>query len=253
MRLAALLLAATAAAPAAAETAPRVVAALNQNRIAITADFVGAELFVYGAIAADQPPPEGLGVVVRIAGPSTPLAVRRKDRVLGIWVNRGVERIDAAPSYYAVAASGPIDQTISYTEDLRWRLSLGNALRLVDSASEGGERDAFLDAVVRLKQDAGLYVVRPGGVDLREGALFSASFPLPANIVDGAYRATVFLTLNRQVVDVYEAEVDVAKAGLERWLYDLSREQPMLYGLLALAVALCAGLAASEAFRLMKR
>lgn len=233
--------------------APRVVAALNQNRIAITADFAGAELFVYGAVAADQPPPEGLGVVVRVAGPSTPLIVRRKDRVAGIWVNSDAETIDAAPSFYGVAASGPLEDTISFTEDLRWRVTLGNALRLVGSASEGAAREAFLDAVVRLKERDGLYVVKPGGVDFRERTLFSAAFPLPADIVEGVYEATVFLTQDRAVVDVVSVEIDVGKAGLERWLYDTAQNSPLVYGLLALLVALCAGLAASEAFRLLKR
>jgi uncharacterized protein (TIGR02186 family) len=238
---------------AAAQEPARVIAGLNQNRIAITADFAGAELFVYGAVAVDQPPPEGLGVVIRIAGPATPQVVRRKDRTFGIWINRGSETIDSAPSYYAVAASGAIEDTITFTEDLEWRLSLGNALRLVGAETEGAEREGFLDAIVRLKREAGLYVVAPEGVNLREGALFSAAFPLPANIVEGAYRATVFLTQDREVIDVFEAEINVEKAVLERWLYDLAHEQPALYGLLALAVALFAGLAASEAFRLMKR
>jgi uncharacterized protein (TIGR02186 family) len=238
---------------AAEPSPPRVVAGLNQNRIAITADFAGAELFVYGAVAADQPPPEDLGVVVRIAGPSTPLVVRRKDRVAGIWVNRDAETIDVAPSFYGVAASGALEDTISFTEDLRWRVTLGNALRLVGSVSEGAAREAFLEAVVRLKQRDGLYVVAPGGVDFRERALFSAAFPLPADIVEGAYEATVFLTQDRAVIDVVTVGIDVRKAGLERWLYDLAQDSPVLYGLLALLVALCAGLAASEAFRLLKR
>lgn len=235
---------------------PRVIAALNQNQISITANFTGTELFVFGAIARDVPrdPDEAdIGVVIRITGPSGPLVVRRKDRVAGIWINAASETVDVAPSYYAIAATGEIDRTISHTDDLRWRLSLENALRLVAAQSEGEEREAFLEAVARLKGQAGLYAIQPGGVDLREGALFSARFALPANIVEGAYRATIFLTRDRAVIDVYEADIDVAKAGLERWLFDLSRQQPLSYGLLALAVAVAAGFAASEGFRLLRR
>ncbi|MFN3614524.1 MAG: TIGR02186 family protein, partial [Rubrimonas sp.] len=212
---------------------PRVIAALNQNQISITANFTGTEIFVFGAIAregrpdAEEPP---LGLVIRIAGPSGPLVVRRKDRVAGVWVNAAAETVDVAPTYYAIAATDEIDRTISFTDDLRWRISLENALRLVAAQSEGEERDAFLDAVARLKGEAGLYVIQPGGVDLREDTLFSARFALPANIVAGAYRATIFLTRDRAVIDVYEADIDVAKAGLERWLFDLSRRPPRRWG-----------------------
>jgi uncharacterized protein (TIGR02186 family) len=235
---------------------PRVIAALNQSQISITANFTGTEIFVFGAVARDgrpEPDEPSLGVVIRIAGPSGPLVVRRKDQVAGVWVNAASEVVDVAPSYYAIAATDTLDRTISFTDDLRWRISLENALRLVAAQSEGEERDAFLDAVARLKGDAGLYVVQPGGVELREDTLFSARFALPANIVAGAYRATIFLTRERSVIDVYEADIDVAKAGLERWLFDMSRQQPLLYGLLALTVAVAAGFAASEGFRLLRR
>lgn len=251
--LAALALAVAAwAAPAA--SAERVIAGLSQNRIAITAGFDGSELFVYGAVARTAPPDEGrLGVVVRIAGPSEPVVVRRKSRVLGVWANTASERIDVAPSYYAVAATGPLEETLSRTDDLRHRVSMEHALRLVDAESTGEEREAFLDAVVRLRAAQGLYVVDEGGVSVAEDVLFRASFELPANIVEGTYRATVLLTRDRRVIDSFETEIDVAKAGLERVLYDAAQDQPLVYGLIAIAVALSAGLAASETVRWLKR
>lgn len=242
-----------------ADTAPpteRVIAALDQNRIAITAGFDGTEIFVYGAIARDRlpgPQDADIGVVVQIAGPSAPVVVRRKQRTLGVWVNRDLEVIDAAPSYYAIATSGPFYDTISHTEDLRRRISLEHALRFVGARSAGATRAAFLDAVVRLRREAGLYVIAPGGVEVIEGTLFSTRFVLPANIVEGGYSARVLLTREGAVVDVFDAQIDVAKAGIERWLFDLSRQRALLYGLMAIAVALTAGLAASEAFRWLKR
>ncbi|SEA80167.1 TIGR02186 family protein [Rubrimonas cliftonensis] len=250
------LIAATLLLLAAAGRAPaeRVVADVSQNRIAITAGFDGSELFVYGAVARIAPPLEGrMGVVVRIAGPSTPVLVRRKSRVLGVWANTSSELVDAAPSYYAVAATGPIDETISHTENLRHRVSLRHALRLVDAASTGDEREAFLDAVTRLRESSGLYVIAPGGVAVTGDVLFRASFQLPANIVEGAYRVTVLLTRDRRVIDVFETEIDVAKAGIERLLYDASRQQPLVYGIIAIAIAMAAGLAASETFRWLRR
>jgi hypothetical protein len=79
-----------------------IVAGMSQNRVSITADFDGSEILIYGAVKRDAPAPEGgpLEVIITVEGPSTPVAVRRKDRVAGIWVNNASVRIDSAPSFY---------------------------------------------------------------------------------------------------------------------------------------------------------
>ncbi|MGC1259467.1 MAG: TIGR02186 family protein, partial [Jannaschia helgolandensis] len=42
------------------------------------------------------------------------------------------------------------------------------------------------------------------------------------------------------------------KVGLERWIYALANEEPILYGLLSLFIAIVAGWGASAVFRLFK-
>ena len=243
--------------PARAQDAPpadRVVAALSQNRVAITAGFEGLEILVYGAIARGQPArEESFGIVVTVVGPSLPVTVRRKDRIAGLWINAESIRVSSAPSFYAVASSGPLADTISRTEDLRYRVSLEHALRQITTADAVAPREAFLDAIVRLRRDAGLYVLRPGGVRIDDGVLFRTTVPLPANIVEGVYTAQVLLTRDRAVIDSFRAEIDVRKAGLERIVYDLSRNAPLLYGVASILVAMAAGFAASEVFRILRR
>ena len=43
------------------------------------------------------------------------------------------------------------------------------------------------------------------------------------------------------------------KAGIERWLYNLSQQQPFAYGVLSVALALAAGRLAAAAFGLARR
>jgi hypothetical protein len=54
-------------------------------------------------------------------------------------------------------------------------------------------------------------------------------------------------------VSSFDTVIDVRKVGLERWLFTLSREQPLLYGLLSLAIAIAAGWGASAAFRALRQ
>ena len=39
---------------------------------------------------------------------------------------------------------------------------------------------------------------------------------------------------------------------MERWLFELSRNQPLIYGLMSLAIAIAAGWGASAAFRMFR-
>ena len=102
-----------AALPAGADE--RIVTGLSQNRVQITANFDGSEILIYGAVKRDSPMPADsrLEVIVTVEGPATPVAVRRKGRVAGIWVNNASVMIDSAPSFYAVATTRPIAEMSS--------------------------------------------------------------------------------------------------------------------------------------------
>ena len=76
---------------------------------------------------------------------------------------------------------------------------------------------------------------------------------LPAALTEGTYSAHIYLTRDGIVVDDYETDIAVFKAGLERWLYDMSRNQPFWYGIMSLAIAISAGWLASAVFRVFQR
>lgn len=245
MRVLALLLAL--ALPAGAE---EIVAGLSQNRVAITADFTGDEIMIYGAVKRDAPPPEGgpLQVIITVEGPQTPVVVRRKARRFGIWVNAESVTVDAAPTFYAIAATAPVDTILTDTEDLRYRITIPRAIRAVGTTGEAADAPSFRDALIRLREADRRYRTLPAGVDLREATLFRADVELPANLTEGDYTVRMFLTRDGRVVDAQEQVIGVRKEGLERWIFNLSRQQPLLYGLLSLALAAFAGWAAAAVF-----
>ncbi len=238
-----------AALPAAAE---EVVAGLSQNRIAITTDFDGSEILIFGAVKREETirKDEPLEVVIAVAGPSKPVTVRRKSKRLGIWVNTDAVDVDAAPSFYAIATSGPWDQVLREEDDLRHKISIRRAIRSVGATV--ADSDNFTEALVRIREDKGLYQTNIGAVDLNEQTLFSTSMRLPANLTEGEYHARFFLTRNGRVVDMHDSVINVQKVGLERFLFRLSRDKPLIYGLMSLAIAIFAGWGASAAFRFVR-
>ncbi len=232
----------------------QVVLGLSQDRVAITATFDGSEILIFGAVKRETPIPPGppLEVIVAVAGPSSPVMVRRKARKLGIWVNTDSVLVDLAPSFYAVATSGPLGDILSDTEDLRYRISIERAIRSVGAAMHIRGAQSFADAVVRIREDEGLYSIRENTVAVDEQTLFRTSIAMPADLTEGDYRARIFLTRGKQVISQFETTIDVRKVGLERFLYNLSRQQPVWYGLMSLVIAIAAGWGASTAFRLLR-
>lgn len=246
-----LLWAALAAPPAAAE---EVVLGLSRDSVSISTNFDGSEILIFGAIKRESPIPEGepLQVVIAIAGPDRPLTVRRKERRFGIWVNTDAVEIDAAPTFYAIATSAPWDEVLSDTEDLRHRVSIPRAIRAVGAAEDAADAQSFTDALIRIRTRSGLYQLRENTVDLREQTLFDTAIAMPANLTEGAYATRIFLTRGGRVISRFETAIEVRKVGLERWLFMLSRDQPLLYGLMSIAIAIAAGWSASAAFRLLR-
>ncbi len=239
------------AAPAVGE---EVVAGLSQNRVSINTNFDGSEILIFGAVKRESPAPTDgeLAVVLTVEGPSEPVMVRRKERVFGIWVNQDAVEVDRAPSFYAVAASRPLSDALNNTDDLRHRISVPRAIRSVGAPDTISDSDAFTEALIRIRQAEDQYQLRDSAVRLVEDTLFDAVIALPANLTEGNYKVRIFLTRSGSVIDAYETVIGVRKVGLERWIFNLAHEQPLLYALLSLVLAIGAGWAASAAFRYIR-
>jgi len=236
--------------------AEEVIGGLSQNTVSITANFNGSEIFVFGAVKREEPIPVDRGpleVVITIQGPDQRVTVRKKERTFGIWVNRDSVEVDHAPSFYAIASTGRLGDIMSETERQRYSLGFDRAIRLVGAPDDVADPRSFTRAIARIRQENGLYKQQDGIVDLQQETLFSTNVRLPANLVEGDYVTRMYLLRDRKVLHVSETEIAVRKAGLERLIYTTAHEQPLLYGLLSIAVALFAGWGASEAFRLLRR
>ncbi|SIO14226.1 TIGR02186 family protein [Vannielia litorea] len=237
-----------------AQAAEEVVADLSQSRVGINATFDGSEILIFGAVRRNYPvsPAGDLGVVITIAGPSTPVLVRKKAWRAGIWVNTEAVEVDRAPSFYQIVTTGPLRELVSATEDLRHGITIDRAIRSVGAPATVGNAADFSEALIRIRTDEGAYAVQEGGVTIQKDTLFRANVALPANLTEGNYTTRIFLTRAGEVVSSHATTIHVSKVGLERFLYVLAHEQPLLYGLLSLAIAIAAGWGASAIFRYIR-
>ncbi|MEM7320969.1 MAG: TIGR02186 family protein, partial [Pseudomonadota bacterium] len=110
----------------------------------------------------------------------------------------------------------------------------------------------FSEAVIRIREKSGLYSIRENTVAVDEQTLFRTSISMPSDLTEGEYVTNIYLTRGGQVVSQFATSIDVHKVGLERFLYNMSRQQPIWYGLMSLAIAIAAGWGASAAFRVLR-
>ena len=231
--------------------AEEIVLGMDNDTIAITTSFDGSSILIFGAVKREAPMKETpLEVIVAVAGPKEQVEVRRMSRTFGVWANTDRIQVDAAPSFYAVATSNDWDKVITETEDLRHRISIPKAIRAVDTKVTDVEN--FNDALIRIRQNEQVYSINDGGVVLEDQTLFQTRVFLPAKLTEGDYQTRIFLTRDGLVVSQYETTIGVYKAGLEEFLYSMAHEQPFLYAIMSLIIAVAAGWGASAFFRMVR-
>lgn len=228
---------------AGAAMAQALVADLSEHLVAVTTGFAGAELLLFGAV-------EGEGdVIVVVRGPEERTVVRRKERVLGVWVNRDELTIGEAPSFYAIAASRPVSEIASERTMARHQIGVEHIRFQVPAGVSRQEAAEFQAALIRNKRRLGLYSLLEGKVNFLGGRLFRADVLLPANVPTGTYLVTVFLLRQGEVVSAQTTPLDVSKIGVGAGIYDFAHEHAAAYGLIAVLLAVAGGWIAGTVFR----
>lgn len=234
----------------------RVEADVSTRNVAITSSYKGTEILVFGTVDySRQSTPESgyYDIVVVVEGIAAPLVARRKTNVGGVWINTLSQRFASLPSYYGIASTRPLDQIAD--ERILDELNIGfSKIEMRPSPRLPGETmfedlNAFKDAIIRLKQEDGLYVLKENSVAFIGRSLFRTSIALPSNVPVGPVKAKVYLFREGKLLSSDEAAVTLERAGLERVLHDFAYKRPLLYGLVAVALALASGLVASAWFR----
>jgi uncharacterized protein (TIGR02186 family) len=235
--------------------AERLVVSLSNHRVAITSNFVGENLVLFGTI---EPEPatsalrSSYDLVVTVTGPRQTIRTRRKQRVLGIWVNVDAREFVRVPSYLAVLSNRPVTEIASQETLRRLQIGLGNFLlpqRIGPDIADTVQNDPFRVAFVRLESQHGLYRESPTSVTYLTPAVFRAAIPLPAEAPVGNYAIDVKLFAAGEMIARTNSALEVTKTGFEQYVADAAQDYGLLYGIVTTLMALLTGWLASVVFR----
>ena len=234
-----------------AQAKPVLVPDISARRVEIRYSFTGAQLLLFGAILypGGRAPARPADIVVVLRGPVEPIILREKQKIAGIWMNADSNRFRSAPSFYAVAASRPIDQLVDERTASIYEMGLQNLQLSPGGGALPDKERRFEAGLLDLRRREGLYAEHSNGVEISEGVLYRASIAIPSQVPVGTYTAETFLIDRGKVLAAATREIQIDKSGFERFVALAARRHAFIYGIASVLLSLGLGWAAAALFR----
>lgn len=250
------LLCALFASPAQAQEQPlasELPAAVAEEQIAVSSDYRGSQITVFGV----NPDRRGRGdVVVVVRGPTERATIMRKRRVFGLWINGDPVTFSEAPTFFAVLSNRPLRSIANPQAIWRYRLDPAASAELASAVPAGADPSAYRAALVRLRRAQNLYQEHSGratggrsGLTTYQGGLFRAIVRLPANAPIAQYYADAYVFREGELISSQRIPINIARVGIERRIHDLATQASWLYGVVTVLLALGSGWLAAFLFR----
>lgn len=220
-----------------------VIVDLSKNFVAITAGFTGTEVLLFGTT-------DGYGeVVVVVEGPKEALAVRRKEKVAGIWVNgRQVDFVDV-PAFYKILATSSLDEWLPLAVREANQIGVEYLDLKPRDQIPAAEAAEYRAALIRNKQRIGHYGDVEARMKIVDKRLFRSTVYFPANVPVGEYEIRTYLVDKGKIISKRTMPLKINKIGFEAEVFRLAHEHSALYGIAAIVIAVLAGLGGNALFR----
>lgn len=210
---------------------------LASDHVDITTGFNGANLHLFGVKDRNG------DVAVVIRGPNKKMTVRKKNRVLGIWMNTEYMDFEDVPAYYDFAISkqfGFNDEDEILLRDNG--VGLSTLVFEPDDVVPDRERvRSFQEALIRNKQVQGLFPLEGKNVEFLSENFFRTTMYLPANVPTGDYVIETLLFSGGKVIGRSTTNLAVAPVGLNARIYEFATQKSFYYGLICVLIAVFAG------------
>jgi len=236
-----------------AARAERLVSQLSNDNIEVTSSFDGERMTFFGSIAPDAGSEQKyvtgpFHVVVVVLGPTQNRVAREKTHNFGIWLNTDQVEFDNFPSYLHVLSSSRLAD-IADAETLTANGILPEAYTATTSQAGPWKTAIFSRELLRLMGEDGLFGIQENSVNFLSENFYSARLTLPSNAPPGPYIALTYVFKNGEVIARKSEGFSVRKIGFERFIALSAVQQPLLYGLVCVILALFTGWLGGVIFR----
>jgi uncharacterized protein (TIGR02186 family) len=234
------------------EAQQKVVTAASKNLVEIGLSYHGDEIHFFGVS-----PVRDCDLIIRLtAEKSEEVKLSVKGRVGPFWMSVKQYDVTDAPFMYKIHSTKPIEQIVS--PETAQELELGYVavqkkmkLHLARGEAAPDDPAKVFKGLVKIKEDANLYniIADPKRLEITEGRLFKHYFRFPPAATEGRYVVESFAFKEGQLLGYGKDVIQIKKVGLEHWLTEMSQNQPVFFGIMAVLIALGAGLLVGMIFK----
>jgi uncharacterized protein (TIGR02186 family) len=173
---------------------------------------------------------------------------RLKTNNFGIWSNTDNVNFEHFPSFYAVVSSGRLENIIDPAVMNQYAiLPLDQARASAQTTGLKGER--FSQELVRLMTEDGHFVTREDGIRFLSDTAYAMNITLPSDVANGPFSVHTFVFKDKLLVADRSEGFVVRKSGFENYVFVASKQQPLLYGIVCVLLALGTGWLAGVVFK----
>ncbi|MGB5159123.1 TIGR02186 family protein [Desulfobacterium sp. N47] len=227
-----------------AQNSPVGVDVIQPKTIQIKSTFSGGKITVRSVIPAQDK------VALRLIGPKQNLALMRKDRVKGLWMNVEQIHFKDIPNIYLLWTSKDLS-SLENRENLKV-MKLDYVSLLADSLPETSadkepDKSVLINELIKLKEADNLFKISDGTVSIRPSEQagwnqIDAVLDVPSKIAPGTYTLDLVALKDGKGTLLQSSEIKVKLAGVPAIISNLAFKKGLLYGILAVIIATFSGL-----------
>ena len=221
---------------------------VQPEHILIGAGYNGKHVSITGRI------PSGAESLIRVMSKPEHYKLKQKGRAIGfLWMNLGSVEISKVPGVFLLYLSGGDQKQTDQLSRQELDLGLEGLRKQADIVANDSDMDILFDEYVKLKEKSGLYDVVDNainyGPDEAGMKTFNALLTLPAALPPGSYDIEVFTIIDGVIDEPVVKKIDAREVGTPAWISNLAYNHGVLYGVLAVLVAVIAGLLTGTLFK----
>ncbi len=219
-----------------------IISGISTNEINIDTKFNGAEILLFGAKG------DAGDILIAVRGPKKNFLITKKEKFLGIWHNGNRVKLKNSYSYYSFFSNSG-DKILE--NDIAKDLELGGKnLKFYVSGNEESRKNKNefeMEFVSNLEQQK-LYSINGNVIDFLDESLFKVILKFPKNIARGIYNVEIYLLDDNNLASFQTIPIYVNQVGFSAKILDFAYQEPFLYGLLSVVIALVVGWLANYLF-----
>lgn len=210
--------------------------------IQIKATYNGQDVFVSGSI------PKDAGVLVKVKGTSKTIQFKQKAKALKLlWMNMGTITVDNLPDMMLLYPSESIEKLIKEKNNSWKNLRLGfdDLKKNISIAPKTADKETLFKEIIKLKESENLFGLKTGRVQMEEKENFKkfrADIKFPSNIGNGEYDIQTYVIKDGAILYEDHQSIKSEKTGFPLFLSKMAFDHSLIYGILAVIIAIFAGI-----------